>query len=58
MYTLLLRHIGLMTLTSTIKTTAAIMMAARVDFGMNAKYGVKNRSAKITRRPGRINQSA
>lgn len=27
------------------------MIAARVDFGMNAKYGVKNRSANITKRP-------
>lgn len=27
------------------------MIAARVDFGMNAKYGVKNRSANITKSP-------
>lgn len=35
-------------MTSTIKITADIITAARVAFGINEKYGVKNVKAKIT----------
>jgi len=44
-------HIGLTTLTSTMKMTAAIMIAARVARGMKLKYGVRNSKAKITSIP-------
>lgn len=45
-------HIGLTTLTSTMKMTAAIMIAARAARGMKLKYGVRNSRAKITSAPG------
>lgn len=45
-------HIGLTTLTSTMKMTAAIMIAARVARGIKLKYGVRNSRAKITSKPG------
>lgn len=53
MYALLLfvLHIGLTTLTSTMKMTAAIMIAARAARGMKLKYGVRNSRAKITNTP-------
>jgi hypothetical protein len=44
-------HIGLTTLTSTMKMTAAIMIAARVARGIKLKYGVRNSKAKITNIP-------
>lgn len=44
-------HIGLTTLTSTMKTTAAIMIAARLARGIKLKYGVRNNRAKITNTP-------
>lgn len=48
---LFVRHMGLTTLTSTIKTTAAMIIAASDAFGMYEKYGVKNRSESTTRAP-------
>ena len=44
-------HIGFTTLTSTMKITAAIMIAAKVARGMKLKYGVRNNRAKITNKP-------
>lgn len=48
---LLLRHIGFITFISTIKTTAAIIMAARADLGMYANRGVINISDNTTSTP-------
>lgn len=44
-------HIGRTTFTSTMKMTAAIMIAARVARGIKLKYGVRNSKAKITNTP-------
>lgn len=44
-------HIGFTTLTSTMKMTAAIMIAAREARGIKLKYGVRNNRAKITSTP-------
>lgn len=50
-YVLLLRHIGLMTFTSTMNITADIMTAANAAFGMYRKNGVKNNRDTITSNP-------
>lgn len=42
---------GLMTLISTIKITAAIIIAAKHARGIYPNHGVKNKSARITRIP-------
>lgn len=52
-FILLLRHIGLMTLISTIKITAAIITAASVAFGIKANNGVKKSKANTTSKPKR-----
>lgn len=50
-FLLFVLHIGFTTLTSTMKMTAAMMIAARVARGMKLKYGVRNSKAKITNTP-------
>lgn len=50
-YLLFVRHIGLTIRISTMKMTAAIMIAARVALGMKEKKGVKKSSDSMTMAP-------
>jgi hypothetical protein len=44
-------HMGLTTFTSTMKMTAAIIIAAKVAFGIKEKYGVRKNKANTTKKP-------